>query len=33
MATKIKGVDISYHDGKINFDKVVADGVKFIVLR
>jgi len=33
MATKIKGIDISYHDGNIDFNKVVADGVKFIVIR
>ena len=33
MTTKIKGIDISYHDGTIDFKKVVADGIKFIVLR
>lgn len=30
---KIKGIDISYWQGKVDFKKVAADGVKFAVLR
>ena len=33
MATKIKGMDISYWQGSIDFKKVAADGIKFVVLR
>lgn len=30
---KIKGIDISYHQGDVDFQKIAQDGVKFIVLR
>ena len=30
---KIKGIDISYHQGNIDFKKVVKDGIKFAVIR
>ena len=30
---KIKGIDISYYQGNIDFRKVAADGVKFAILR
>ena len=30
---KIKGIDISSHQGNINFKKVAADGIKFAVIR
>ena len=30
---KIKGIDISYWQKKVNFKKVAADGVKFAILR
>lgn len=30
---KIKGIDISYYQGNIDFKKVAADGVKFAILR
>ena len=30
---KIKGIDISYWQGNVNFKKVAADGIKFAVLR
>ncbi len=30
---KIKGMDISYWQGKVDFKKVAADGIKFAVLR
>jgi len=30
---KIKGMDISYWQGNIDFKKVAADGIKFAVLR
>lgn len=33
MTTKIKGIDISYHEGKINFQKVLEDNIKFIIIR
>lgn len=29
----MKGIDISQHNGSINFDKVKADGVEFVILR
>ena len=28
-----KGIDISYHQGKIDFDKVKADGYEFVIVR
>ena len=31
--TKIKGIDISYWQGNVNFKKVAEDGIKFAVLR
>lgn len=31
--TKIKGIDISSHQGNIDFKKVAADEIKFAVLR
>ncbi len=33
MTTKIKGIDISYHEGKIDFQKVLEDNIKFIIIR
>ena len=30
---KLKGIDVSDHNGKINWDKVKADGVQFAILR
>jgi GH25 family lysozyme M1 (1,4-beta-N-acetylmuramidase) len=30
---KIKGMDVSYHQGNIDFKKVVKDGIKFAVIR
>ena len=30
---KIKGMDISYWQGSVDFKKVAADGIKFAVLR
>ena len=33
MAIKLKGIDISYHEGTIDFKKVLQDGIKFIVIR
>lgn len=32
MNTK-KGIDISYHQGTVNFKKVKADGIEFVILR
>lgn len=31
--SKIKGIDVSYHNGTINWAKVAEDGVKFAVIR
>lgn len=31
--TKIFGIDVSYHNGNINWTKVKSDGVKFAILR
>ena len=31
--TKIKGIDISYHQGTVDFKKVAADDIKFVILR
>lgn len=31
--TKIFGIDVSYHNGTINWAKVKNDGVKFAILR
>lgn len=31
--TKIKGIDVSYHQGDINWEKVAKDGVKFAIIR
>ena len=30
---KIKGIDVSYWQGNINFKKVAEDGIKFAILR
>lgn len=30
---KEKGIDISYHQGAVDFNKVVADGIKFAIFR
>ena len=30
---KIKGIDISFYQGSINFKKVATDGVKFAIIR
>ena len=31
--TSIKGIDVSYHQGDINWEKVKNDGVKFAIIR
>ena len=31
--TKIKGIDVSYWQGNIDFKKVAKDGIKFVILR
>lgn len=33
MAKTKKGIDISYHQGKINFKSVKASGIEFVILR
>lgn len=33
MAVDLKGIDVSQHQGKIDWEKVKADGVKFAILR
>lgn len=33
MAEKKKGIDISYHQGNINFKSVKASGIEFVILR
>jgi GH25 family lysozyme M1 (1,4-beta-N-acetylmuramidase) len=30
---RIKGIDVSYHQGNIDFKKVAKDGIQFVVLR
>ena len=32
-SSSIDGIDVSYHNGKINWDKVKASGIKFAILR
>ena len=31
--TAIKGIDVSYHQGNINWTKVKNDGIKFAIIR
>ena len=33
MSVDLKGIDVSQHQGKIDWEKVKADGVKFAILR
>lgn len=33
MGLKLKGIDVSYHQGNIDFAKVKAQGVKFVIIR
>lgn len=33
MANKRKGIDISYHQGNVDFEKVAKYGIKFVILR
>ena len=30
---KLKGIDVSYHNGVVNWDKVKAAGIQFAILR
>ena len=31
--TAIKGIDVSKHNGKINWSKVKDSGIKFVIIR
>ena len=33
MLKNAKGIDVSYHQGKIDWEKVTADGIEFAIIR
>ena len=33
MGQAIKGIDISSHQGEIDFERVKADGVRFVIIK
>ena len=33
MGEVIKGIDISSHQGEIDFERVKADGVRFVIIK
>ena len=33
MLKNTKGIDVSHHQGKIDWEKVTADGIQFAIIR